>query len=397
MIILLVVIYFMSSKFAGLAALFEEAGKCMYDIPQIFGPPLIALVVLLLFLAFWISVVVCLSTASVPGLKPLLKGANFKFAAPVAENQLSANQLGAVSNSYDAKKTFNLVEYNETHYLKYMLYFYIVALIWTSEFIFAASQLCLAGAVAVWYFRKPTDSPVCDSMAKLMKYHLGSVAKGSFLITIFKIPRLILTYLYAKMKTASGGGNQCADCGLKCCICCFYCLEKFIRYLNHNAYTVIAIESINFCPAAGVAWKAIWTHVVSVATINGIGDFVLFLGKLAVAVVCGAISLLLLKNDPEIEFYMIPVFVIAVFAFFVAHVILSLYEIVVDTLFLCVYEDRHINGPTGRWRESNLANLLGEEAVEAVEGRMQEVELTPITKQPFSSHAEMFQSERESH
>lgn len=385
MVILLIVIYFMSSKFAGLAALFEAAGECMYSIPQIIGPPILAFIVLIIFLAFWISVVVCLSTATVPGFKPLLNVGQLKN-APISDSQLG---IGATpKNSFEVKKSFKLVEYQETHYLKYMLYFYIVALIWTSEFIFAASQLCLAGAVAAWYFRKPTDSPVCDSMTKLFKYHLGSIAKGSFLITIFKIPRLILTYVYAKMKAASGKGNECADCGLKCCICCFYCLEKFIRYLNHNAYTVIAIESINFCPAAGVAWKAIWTHVVSVATINGIGDFVLFLGKLAVAGVCGFIALLLLRNDPEIQFYMVPVFLIAVFAFFVAHIILSLYEIVVDTLFLCVYEDRTINGATGRWRETNLANLLGEEPVEAVEGRMQEVELTPITKQPFSTHNE---------
>lgn len=378
----------MSSKFAGLAALFEAAGKCMYGIPQIFGPPLLAFIALIIFLAFWVSVVVCLSTATIPGLKPLLNVAQLQN-APVSASQVSDKSGVNVGNSFEAKKTFSLVEYHETHYLKYSLYFYIVALIWTSEFIFAASQLCLAGAVAAWYFKKPTDSPVLDSMSKLVKYHLGSVAKGSFLITIFKIPRLILTYMYAKMKAMSGKGNECADCGLKCCICCFYCLEKFIRYLNHNAYTVIAIESINFCPAAGVAWKAIWTHVVSVATINGIGDFVLFLGKLAVAGVCGFIALLMLRNNPEIQFYMVPVFVIAVFAFFVAHVILSLYEIVVDTLFLCVYEDRHINGPTGRWRETNLANLLGEEPVEAVEGRMQEVESTPITKQPFSSHLMM--------
>lgn len=386
MIILLVVIYFMSSKFSGLAALFEEAGKCMYSIPQIFGPPLLATVVLVLFLAFWVSVVVCLSTASVPGFKPLLDIAQLR-GAPSSASQLAENPgSGGVRNGYESQKTFKLVEYHETHYLKYSLYFYIIALVWTSEFIFAASQLCLAGAVAAWYFKKPTDSPVCDSMAKLVKYHLGSVAKGSFLITLFKVPRLILTYLYAKMKAASAKGNDCADCGLKCCICCFYCLEKFIRYLNHNAYTVIAIESINFCPAAAVAWKAIWTHVVSVATINGIGDFVLFLGKLAVAGVCGFIALLLLRNNPEVQFYMLPVFLISLFAFFVAHIILSLYEIVVDTLFLCVYEDRHINGPSGRWKESNLANLLGEEPVEAVDGRMQQIELTPITKQPFSSH-----------
>lgn len=46
--------------------------------------------------------------------------------------------------------------------------------------------------------RKPTDSPVLHAIAKLVKYHLGSVAKGSLLITMFKVPRLILTYLYAK-------------------------------------------------------------------------------------------------------------------------------------------------------------------------------------------------------
>lgn len=34
-------------------------------------------------------------------------------------------------------------------------------------------------------------------------------------------------------------------------------LEKFIRFLNHNAYTVVAIESINFCPAAGIVSIAV--------------------------------------------------------------------------------------------------------------------------------------------
>lgn len=80
---------------------------------------------------------------------------------------------------------------------------------------------------------------------------------------------------------------------------------------------------------------------------------------------------------------------------------------VVDTLFLCVCEDRTINGPNGRYKESKLAYLLGEDPVEQVDGQMveetiqrvelapihqqpfsqREVELTPITRQPFSQHA----------
>lgn len=70
---------------------------------------------------------------------------------------------------------------------------------------------------------------------------------------------------------------------------------------------------------------------------------------------------------------------------------------VVDTLFLCVCEDRAINGPAGRYRESKLAHLLGEEPIEqieqidgqteAIEETVRQVEMTPINRQPFSSHA----------
>lgn len=65
---------------------------------------------------------------------------------------------------------------------------------------------------------------------------------------------------------------------------------------------------------------------------------------------------------------------------------------VVDTLFLCVCEDRTINGPNGRYRESKLAHLLDEEPIEQVDAQVVEetirqVELTPINRQPFSQHA----------
>lgn len=66
---------------------------------------------------------------------------------------------------------------------------------------------------------------------------------------------------------------------------------------------------------------------------------------------------------------------------------------VVDTLFLCVCEDRTINGPNGRYKESKLAYLLGEEPTEQIDGQeiveetIRQVELAPISRQPFSHHA----------
>lgn len=75
------------------------------------------------------------------------------------------------------------------------------------------------------------------------------------------------------------------------------------------------------------AWNALMANSIQVATINGIGDFILFLGKLAVGLICGLVSVLLLRNREDVHFYTIPCIFIGVFAFFIAHIILSLFEV----------------------------------------------------------------------
>lgn len=127
------------------------------------------------------------------------------------------------------------------------------------------------------------------------------------------------------------------------------------------------------------------TNVLQVATINSVGDLILFLGKIMVAALSGVIAIFMLKDRPDLNFYMAPVILTIIFSFFIAHIILSLFEMVVDTLFLCVCEDKTINGRAGRWAQSNLAHLVGEEPLQpGEEPPIQVVEMMPINKQPFS-------------
>lgn len=184
MVILIIAVYLLKNKLAGLTALFEESGKCMLSLPGLTIPPLIAFGALLIFLVFWIIVVICIISSTYPS-------------APNETTMNSLNNSINIKQTSDSTKPFH-IEYIDATWIKNMLWIYFVGLIWTSEFIFACQQFTLAGAVAFWYFKKKTDSPTIYAMGKLMKYHLGSVAKGSFVITIFKIPRLILTYLYTK-------------------------------------------------------------------------------------------------------------------------------------------------------------------------------------------------------
>lgn len=69
------------------------------------------------------------------------------------------------------------------------------------------------------------------------------------------------------------------------------------------------------------------TNALQVATINSVGDFILFLGKVMVAALSGLIGIFVLKDKPGLNFYMAPVILIIIFSFFMAHIVLSLFEV----------------------------------------------------------------------
>ncbi|KAG7299787.1 hypothetical protein JYU34_016796 [Plutella xylostella] len=327
-VIILLLVWVMRSRVSFLAALFKETAHCLGSIPTLFLQPIVTFFFLVVFLTFWSFVVVCLATANYPGIP---YQTNFFLNGTPLPDQVDKSAIDAQNINKSANhKTFPLepVEFDPV-WVRGMWWLCLVCLVWGSEFILGCQQMTIAGAVSHWYFRgkHAHSSPVLYSIGKLVKYHLGSVAKGSFLITLFKIPRLILTYLHAKLSARADKGSDCAKCGLKCGICCFYCLEKFIRYLNHNAYTIITIERCHFCKAAAKAFSTIVNNALQVATINSVGDFILFLGKCIVTAVTGIVGLLLLKRNSDLHFYAAPTLVICIYSFFIAHCMLSLYEV----------------------------------------------------------------------
>ena len=72
----------------------------------------------------------------------------------------------------------------------------------------------------------------------LFRYHTGSIAFGALIIAIIQIIRVGLEYLDAKLK---GRENAVAKFFLKCLKCCFWCLEKFMKMINKNAYILVSM------------------------------------------------------------------------------------------------------------------------------------------------------------
>ncbi|KAM9700352.1 choline transporter-like protein 1 isoform 3-T3 [Dama dama] len=314
-VILFLVMLVMRKRVALTIALFHVAGKVFIHLPLLVFQPFWTFFALVLFWVYWIMTLLFLGTAG-----------------------------SAVQNEQ------GFVEFRISGPLQYMWWYHVVGLIWISEFILACQQMTVAGAVVTYYFtrdkRNLPFTPILASVNRLIRYHLGTVAKGSFIITLVKIPRMILMYIHSQLK---GKENACARCVLKSCICCLWCLEKCLNYLNQNAYTATAINSTNFCTSAKDAFVILVENALRVAAINTVGDFMLFLGKVLIVCSTGLAGVMLLNYQQDYTVWVLPLIIVCLFAFLVAHCFLSIYEMVVDVLFLCFAVDTKYNdGSPGR-------------------------------------------------
>lgn len=312
-VILLLIILVMRKRIALVVALFHEAGKCVAAMPCLLLQPVWTFIILIGFFMYWVIVLAFLSTAETPSMN---------------------------SEGY--------VKYTEHETVSYMWWYHLVGLIWTSEFIIACEQLVVCGAVSKWYFTREKDRlgcPIMDAIKLLICHHLGSVAFGALVITAVKLPRMILMYLQKKLKNAE---NKCAEYCMKCCICCLWCLEKCLKYLNQNAYTIVAIEGTNFCRSAAKSFTVLVNNALRVAAINSVGDFVLFLGKIGVMAATAAVGLLWFKSRSDLHYYAIPVLLVCVFSYLIASSFLSTYEMVIDAMLLCFCHDCDVNGTAER-------------------------------------------------
>uniref|UniRef100_H2YS17 Choline transporter-like protein n=1 Tax=Ciona savignyi TaxID=51511 RepID=H2YS17_CIOSA len=247
----------------------------------------------------------------------------------------------------------------------------VFGMLWIVNWILALGQCTLAGAFAsyYWAWKKPQDIPLLplySSFGRSLRYHTGSLAFGSLIIAIVQIIRLMLEYADNKLKTAE---NKVAKFILKCMKCCFWCLEKFLKFLNRNAYIMIAVYGKHFCWSAKEAFKLLMRNIIRAAVIDKVTDFILFVGKLIVTVGMGALAWAFFTNKfvsllqaPTLNYYWMPIIIVSVAAYFVAAGFFNTFGMAVDTIFLCFLEDLERNDGSEEkpyYMSKSLRDVLG--------------------------------------
>jgi len=249
-------------------------------------------------------------------------------------------------------------------------------LLWNYQFIIYFAYMTIAGAGANWYFsqtdqetgkkvrgNEPSELatwPILSATIRAIKYHLGSLALGALIIAIIKFVRYVLAYIQKKAFSDNPNPLQkilwcMVQCVLKCLECC-------VDKINKNAYIWMAIWGDNFCSSSCKAWTLLWRNLGSVAAINTVGLYLVWLGKFSVTFLTTGIYALVLMNlvGTEISSVLYPCICIMILTSFVSRLCMLVVETVIDTTFLCYLVDLEHNGAGQMLADADF-NALAEE------------------------------------
>uniref|UniRef100_A0A8D2D9C4 Choline transporter-like protein n=1 Tax=Sciurus vulgaris TaxID=55149 RepID=A0A8D2D9C4_SCIVU len=375
--ILLLLLIFLRQRIRIAIALLKEASKAVGQMMSTMFYPLVTFVLLVICIAYWAMTALYLATSGQPQYIYWVSNVS----APGCENvpvNTSCDPLDQSMNYSCPGLMCTFQGYSSTGLVQRSLFnlqiYGVLGLFWTLNWVLALGQCVLAGAFAsfYWAFHKPRDIPtfpLSSAFIRTLRYHTGSLAFGALILTIVQIARIILEYIDHKLR---GAQNPMARCIMCCFKCCLWCLEKFIKFLNRNAYIMIAIYGKNFCVSAKNAFMLLMRNIVRVVVLDKVTDLLLFFGKLLVVGGVGVLSFFFFSGriqglgkdfeSPHLNYYWLPIMTSILGAYVIASGFFSVFGMCVDTLFLCFLEDLERNdGSLDRpyYMSKDLLKILG--------------------------------------
>ncbi|CAH9083226.1 unnamed protein product [Cuscuta epithymum] len=258
-----------------------------------------------------------------------------------------------------------------TPYIAVAILFHLLGGYWATQFIVACSSTIIAGSVASYYWGRDAVSPdipffsVISSMKRLMRYHIGSVALGSLVVSFTESIRFILEVLRRKFKATNSTQESWGDkMVFNTSRGCSKCISWIIKSVNHNAYIMIAITGESFFKASEAATELIISNILRIGKVNVIGDVILILGKLCISLACTLFAFLMLNSHKynsgynKISSPLFPVLVCWGLGYIVATLFFVVVQMSIDTMILSFCQDTRVNGTDHYTPPALLAEAL---------------------------------------
>ncbi|ETW09874.1 hypothetical protein H310_00321 [Aphanomyces invadans] len=345
-VLVLLVLIFMCSRIQIAVGIIREASKAIGRMPFLVLFPLVPVVSITAFVIYWIIAAAFLATAG-------------SVSARIVEDVVGSANVGNLTNPLHQQFSFH-----DDNVLNYLLVYHVFGFLWTAQFLQAVGYTTMAGAVCEYYWtlNKSTMSrmPILRSFYRTIRYHVGSMAFGSLIIASIQFARLVLEYVDQKLKTAQKQNAmvKVVMCAFKCCLWCF---EKCMKFLNKNAYIMVAMKGTSFCSAMKESFGLILANAARVATVSIVSMFLILLGKIFITSFSCMMLFLFLSHPPSglpsfftdnldnLSSPVFPLLVCGLLSYTIASFFLDVYETAIDTILLCFCEDCKVNQGSGTY------------------------------------------------
>lgn len=95
-------------------------------------------------------------------------------------------------------ESFPISDIEWTDETKYVFLYALFGYLWVNASIIGCTQFIISAACAIWYFSCTSDSNGSGSLVRgfwwVIRYHMGSIAFGAFLIALVQFIRIIFEY-----------------------------------------------------------------------------------------------------------------------------------------------------------------------------------------------------------
>lgn len=271
----------------------------------------------------------------------------------------SMGDISTVELPTDSTMTVRVWEFDEDiNRLGWLLLFY---LFWILEFSKAIGQIIIAMSVAKWYFCRDKKSigsgTVIKSISASIYYHTGTAAIGSLIIAVIRLIRALIAKLQKKAQEMDNKVGQCILC---CCQCCLWCFEKFMRFLNKNAYVQTAIFGTSFCTSAKNAFFLILRNAKRVAGISYVLSVLIWISRLFIALLTAGLSYIVMEREIEEQLHSLfgPTVLVFIISYYIADMFLDIFEMSSDTILQCFIADEEMFDGEGCFADGDLRNWL---------------------------------------
>lgn len=220
---------------------------------------------------------------------------------------------------------------------RYVFLYHLFGLFWCNAFIVGCTQFIIGASACIWYFNCNSDAKgkgtVSTAFKWCFRYHMGTIAFGSFIIAVCQMIRFLFEYYRRKI----GAAAKTPPVKVMLCLTGYllWLMEHCVKYITKNAYIQCALQNTHFFKSAWNAFTLMLKHAHRFGIGNSIGFIYMLFGAICMASIAGAGCYFACVGIESLGITepVVPTIVMAIIASSIGYIFLSIFSFSSDAIF----------------------------------------------------------------